>query len=197
MKYLIVDSTRRTSIGTFRPGILYEVDETKPKNQAVLTSLTEGKDGRGIKVVKPVGKILSTEQAKQYREDRALAAAKEIGAESEAQAEGKGAINTENLSGLKSRLAAKEEENERLKKELQAAKDSAFDLDARANGAEAKLEEAMANLQSSDQKITGLTAQVSDLSGQLDQAVAALENANSAPPEEDKTKDDAGKGKAK
>ncbi|UWQ77360.1 hypothetical protein [Leisingera sp. M658] len=194
MKFLIVESTRKTKIGTFRPGILYSVDETKPNNQAVLLSLTEGKDASGRKVVEPVGNYLSKAEADQFRKDRAQQAAKERGGERGEKAEGKGAVNTANLTGLTKRAERAEAEVQRLEEELQAEKDKAFALDVDATKANETLAEERKVLKASEDKVTGLTAEVVDLKDQLNQTQAALDAAHAAAAE---AKAEAGKGKSK
>ncbi|AHD12148.1 hypothetical protein [Phaeobacter gallaeciensis] len=156
MKNVIVKSTRRTKIGTFRPGIVYKLDETKQAHQAVILSLTEGKDDTGRKTVDPVGAILTDSEVKAYMEKRSQSTVQEISKEIGAKAEGEGAVNTVSIAA----------ETERAEKAEAAVKDLQAELSA------IKLEKS-----EQEAKVSGLKAEVSTVKEQMQQLEAALEDA--------------------
>lgn len=152
MKNLIVTSTRKTSQGTFRPGVLYAIDDTKPEGQAVLNSLVEGKDGVGRKLpAEPVGKILTDAQAEQFRKDRAQLAAAEKAEELSDPA----TRDDVQRDSILERAVDAEAKVEALKKELGQFERKAFDR-------EAVITNAQADLHAANTKVGELTDALAD-----------------------------------
>ena len=172
MKFLIVDSTRKTSIGTFRPGILYTVDENQPRNKTVLNALVYGKDEHGRKKFEPVGSYLTEAEAEAFRKERSQEAAKEKGADQTVPAEQKSTLLTADVTGLKAEIASKTKAIEKLQKDLQVEKDSSFDLEAKLTNAEAALRGQEEALATAEQKCVDLEAEVTSLKSALEQAQA-------------------------
>lgn len=173
-KLLIVSSTRRTKIGTLRPGIVYTLDGSKPKIQEVLTWLTEGKDSSGVKRTEPIGKILTQDEADKFMASRAQEQAKELSLDKEAQAEGKGAINTANLTGLSQRADKAEAKVKSLEDQLQAAKEIASASQTRAETAEKDMADQSGMLEASESSIASLNTLVADLKKQAETAEVEL-----------------------
>lgn len=168
MKFLVVSSTRRTSVGTFRPGVVYALDETKKPHADVIRSLVTGKDKYGHETrAKPVGKVVDEAEAKKLLEMWAQDAAREMGGAVSSKATGDGAINSLDLAGL-------ERQADQAEKDRDLAQRQVADLEA------AKIVSDKASKDAAAQ-ISSLTAQVTELSDQLQQATAALEVARKTP----------------
>lgn len=177
---LAVNSTRHTAIGTFRPGVVYAVDDGPIQNRLVVSILTTGKDLQG----KPAGaglagKVLTEEEAKAYLQG-AFSEPQKIGEVSE---EDPDSIDLDVLETLQSQLRTAENQVVETMKSAKAAEEQGAQKQAdleealqversRADAAERKAEDAMGRENSAIAAAQAAEAELAFLRQALEEAKA-------------------------
>lgn len=177
---LAVKSTRHTAIGTFRPGVVYAVDDGPMQNRLVISVLTAGKDLQGKPVGPGVaGKILTEEKATAYLQG-AFSEPQKIG---EVSGEDPDSIDLDVLETLQSQLRTAESQVAETMKSAKAAEEQGAQKQAeleealqveksRAEVAERKAEDAMSRENSAIATAQAVEAELVSLRQVLEEAKA-------------------------
>lgn len=184
--FILGMSTRHTAVGTYRLGVLYEVDETDPKIRKHVVPLTKGEKGK-----EPPLKVLSAKEAKAHgkaqtppakkpSKDTADALASELRQRlTHAQSElaeaikDRDAAETECKDAVAARdkaeqaLATEKAKTEAAESERDKAEQAHGDEKAKSEAAAVVLEKAAQDLADEKAKNKAAAAQIKDLEKQI------------------------------